>query len=137
MRPPFSAVDSNYKLRETHPCRTMRFENTCAIRLSEALVKAEPSLLAAFRSSGRNVCPHGYMRGAQDLAATLTEAWGRHDVGWNGGLGSGPSISESGVICYMNIPGFAGQGHIGLLRSGSPVGDDAYWNASPIWFWRL
>lgn len=136
MRPPFSAILSNYKLHETHDCRTMRFENTCAIRLSEALVKTEPSLLAAFRSSGRNVCPHGYMRGAQDLAAALTQAWGQHDIGWNGGPGFQPSTSETGVICYMNIPGFSGQGHIDLLNSGIKVGQE-YWSASPIWLWRL
>lgn len=99
----------------------MQFPNTCAIRLSEALVAADPSLLTVFGSSGKNVCPHGYVRGAQDLAAILERAWGRHDVGWNGGPGFRPSTSETGVICYMNIPGFAGQGHISLLYSGTPV----------------
>ena len=135
MRPSFAAVESNYKRSGTHVC-SMQFPNTCAIRMSEALAIAEPSLLSVFRSSGKNICPHGYVRGAQDLAAALTEAWGRHDVGWNGGAGFHPSTSETGVICYMNIPGFSGQGHIDLLKSGSPVGE-GYWSASPIWLWRL
>ena len=104
--------------------------------MSEALAQADPGLLSIFRSSGKNVCPHGYVRGAQDLAAVLTEAWGTHDVGWNGGPGFRPSTSETGVVCYMNIPTFSGQGHIDLLNAGIPVGQ-AYWSASPIWVWRL
>lgn len=117
----------------------MTFPNTCAIRMSEALVAASPMLLDVFRRSSKNKCPHGYIRGAQDLAAILAQpgVFGKRDLGWEC-PGRAPSSirGKKGVICYMNIPSFAGQGHIDLWENGRPVGS-AYWDASPIWMWEL
>lgn len=83
-RPLFSTLEANYSTEGAHSC-SMAFPNTCAIRMSEALVAASPELLETFRKSGRNVCPHGYVRGAQDLAAILesASAFGRHEYGWS------------------------------------------------------
>jgi hypothetical protein len=61
-------VKRQYKKQSTqvHAC-TMAFPNTCAIRMSEALVAAKLEVLAILKASGKNVCPHGYIRGAQDI----------------------------------------------------------------------
>ena len=139
---PFNDARRHYKTLPTqvHKC-SMHFPNTCAIRLSEALVAAKPEVLSIFKRSGKNVCPHGYVRGAQDLAAVLA----RHDLLGARTLGfekPGKMPSElqgqRGVICFMNIPTYAGQGHIDLwdvARTASP--NSEYWGASPIWYWRL
>lgn len=138
----FRLVKSHYKLfpHEIHIC-TMRFPNTCAIRMSEAVVKASPGVLPILKKSGRNVCPHGYVRGAQDLGAALArpDLLGPRTFGCEK-PGSAPSkiAGQQGIICFMNIPSFGGQGHIDLWDGTKTVGPNSeYWDASPIWFWKL
>lgn len=142
IRPSFSALKNNYKTtRESvHTC-SMEFPNTCAIRLSEALVRTNPKFLEKFKAGGKNVCPHGYVRGAQDLGAILASGsvWGTRNHGWNGvasGAVPAGAKGKKGVVCYMEIPGFSGQGHIDLWDGTHAVGD-AYWNAKTIWMWTL
>ncbi len=71
-KPLFAKVKLNYKMQSTqiHTC-SMHFPNTCAIRMSEALVNTDAQFLDIFKASNKNKCPHGYIRGAQDLAAIL------------------------------------------------------------------
>jgi hypothetical protein len=139
---PFLDVRRNYKTSSmlTHQCE-LHLPNTCAIRLSEALVAARSELLAKFKSSGKNVCPHGYVRGAQDLAAVLArgDVLGIRHQGFEKPEEMPASLKgQRGIICFMNIPGFSGQGHIDLWdvsTTASPSSE--YWDASPLWFWRL
>ena len=142
-RPTFEKLKSNYKTSGTHHC-SMSFPNTCAIRMSEALAGADPAKVSGdkgfieeFKKSGKNVCPHKYVRGAQNLASILFAVWGPRDLGWES-PGAAPAgiLGKRGVVCYMNIPSFGGQGHIDLWDGRAPVGS-AYWAASPIWFWAL
>jgi len=143
IRPNFISLKTKYKLNsiEIHKC-SMYFPNTCAIRMSEALVAVNSNFLEIFKNSGKNVCPHGYVRGAQDLAAILAKrsVFGPRDIGWTGKQtgGSMPSnvVGKKGIICYMNIPGYSGQGHIDLWNNSNPVGA-AYWDAKTIWMWKL
>jgi len=137
-RPTFSGVRMYYKTQGTHTC-TMLFPNTCAIRMSEALVTASPDMLKIFKKSGKNLCPHNFVRGAQDLAAILgsTSGFGKRDYGWERPKSAPKQISgQKGIVCFMNIPTFSGQGHIDLWDGRGPVGN-AYWDASPIWMWKL
>jgi hypothetical protein len=71
-RPSFASLRRVYKTgsADVHRCN-ISFPNTCAIRMSEALAAVTPNILDSFRTSGLNICPHGYMRGAQDLGAVL------------------------------------------------------------------
>ncbi|EKA6052292.1 hypothetical protein OLZ68_004231 [Vibrio vulnificus] len=57
-KPSFSKLKANYKTLPTqiHSC-SMSFPNTCAIRMSEALVKTDSSFLDAFQNSSKNKCP--------------------------------------------------------------------------------
>lgn len=138
----FSKLKSNYSTQpdSIHSCN-MHFPNTCAIRMSEALVKTDNAFLGVFKSAGTNKCPHSYVRGAQDLAAILSRAvaLGTRNLGWEGSeSGNVPDnvIGKKGIICYMNIPGFSGQGHIDLWDNNRPVGSE-YWDAEIIWMWVL
>lgn len=139
-KPSFKALLSNYTTnsRNIHKC-SMAFPNTCAIRMSEALVKTENNFLEIFKNSGPNKCPHSYLRGAQDLASVLAKAiaLGPRTSGWVGsGVTPANIIGKQGIVCYMNIPTFAGQGHIDLWNKLAPVGSE-YWSAETIWFWEL
>ncbi|TOH45238.1 hypothetical protein CGI81_17555 [Vibrio parahaemolyticus] len=117
-KPSFSKLKANYKTLPTqiHSC-SMAFPNTCAVRMSEALVKTDGEFLTAFKRASKNKCPHGYLRGAQDLAAVLGSptVLGARTLGWTSQENGEPpsnAIGRKGIVCYMNIPGFSGQGHI-------------------------
>jgi len=139
-RPSFDAIKAVYSIdpASVHSC-SMQFPDTCAIRMSEALDKTVAGIKKTFDASGRNQCPHGFMRGAEDLAAVLRRAdvFGVYDAGFSK-PGEPPSAiqGKNGIVAYINIPNFSGQGHIDLWDGASPVGS-AYWDADPIWFWRL
>ncbi len=140
MRPTFSAILAVYKTDPTqiHNC-TMHFPNTCAIRMSEALDKTVTGIKQKFAESGVNLCPHNFVRGAEDLAGILRKAdvFGVYDAGFNA-PGTVPASvqGKKGLVAYVNIPDFPGQGHIDLWDDTKPVGS-AYWNADPVWFWKL
>ncbi len=143
IRPSFYNLKSNYKKRsrEIHTC-SMHFPNTCAIRMSEALVRSNKRFLEVFKRSIKNKCPHGYIRGAQDLGAILAKpsVFGARDFGWNAqenrSTPPDDAIGKKGIVCYMKIPDFSGQGHIDLWDETKPVGQE-YWDAETIWMWTL
>jgi len=143
LRPSFRKLRSNYKKRsrEIHTC-SMHFPNTCAIRMSEAFVRSNDRFLEVFKKSIKNKCPHGYIRGAQDLGAILAKpsVFGVRDFGWNAqkNRSTPPSDADGkkGIVCYMKIPDFSGQGHIDLWDGTKPIGQE-YWDAETIWMWVL
>ncbi len=106
--------------------------------MSRALIKAgcPANTFRGTQYTGK-VCPHGYARGAQDMGAFLQRAWGNRDKGW-AAPGTVPSDASGvrGLVCFMNIPGFGGQGHIDLW-DGSNTKTGAYWDSKTIWLWRL
>ncbi|MDA8708717.1 type VI secretion system amidase effector protein Tae4 [Hellea sp.] len=138
----FVKLKDNYSTDSTsvHRC-SINFPNTCAIRMSEAIVKAEPKYLDIFKAATINKCPHGYIRGAQDLAKVLSSrsALGPRSFGWGAqpsGKRPANATGKKGIVCFMNIPGFSGQGHIDLWNDTVPVGSD-YWDSETIWMWKL
>lgn len=140
VRPTYASLRQAYTTDENsiHHC-SMSFPHTCAIRMSEALDKVVSGIKQKFVASGKTLCPHNFMRGAQDLAGVLRRAdvFGVNNLGFSK-PGQAPDAIKGvqGIVCYMNIPGYDGQGHIALWDGDNPVGD-AYWNADPIWFWKL
>lgn len=141
-KPAFSTLRKNYRTQSSqiHSC-TMSFPNTCAIRISEALAKTNAEFIKVFKASGKNVCPHGYVRGAQDLGSILqsSSGFGMRNYGWTGTADGKPptaALGKKGLVCYMNIPGFSGQGHIDLWDEAAAVGT-AYWSSATIWMWAL
>ncbi len=133
-RPGFSTVSSNYSV-DVHQCPDISTSpNQCAVRLSRALIASGMAMDASYPG---NLCRHGFARGAQDLGAFLRLKWGNRDFGFEQ-PGKVPSeiVGITGVLLFANIPGFNGQGHIDLW-DGERTRTGDYWNASPIWFWKL
>lgn len=140
-RPTYDTLKGKYKCEdEDHSC-SLKVEHSCAIRLSEALIATDSSWIKVFQESGKNLCDNKSVRGAQDLAAVLesTAGFGTHDVGKDEPNGQIPSgIKEKrGIIIYMGIPGYGGQGHIGLWNKANGACGEAYWDAKRVWFWEL
>jgi hypothetical protein len=134
-KPTFAAIESNYS-STVHECPDIvPSENQCAVRVSRAVMNSGVPINAAEYEG--NLCRHGYARGAQDLGAFLRRKWGVQDYGFTA-PGSAPAQMNGikSVILFMNIPTFRGQGHIDLW-DGTTTKSGTYWNANPIWFWRL
>jgi len=129
--------------------------NTCAARMSEALCLANkiardrssiaknrvakgvyPLLGAYGYTLYGNLCSHGIARGARDLGEFLIHNWGT-PKGFKA-LSEPPKelASKRGVVCFVKIPGYSGQGHIDLWNKTDCVGH-GYWSSDKIWFWEL
>lgn len=136
LKPNYARLDNVYS-ESRHSC-SLTMDNQCAIRVSRALIKAGwPK--SAFKSASYTgkVCPHGYARGAQDLAAYLSRELGFRSKGWSRpGSVPGGASGVHGIICFMNIPGYGGQGHIDLW-DGQATRTGSYWNSETIWLWSL
>lgn len=171
-KPTFADLEVNHKTdpSSVHACRvidpTDSNVNTCACRMSEALVltnglatdrgaiaklgtgKGDGTAFllgtygyGSYANSGR-LCPHGIGRGAQDLGAFLKHHWGSRTLGWGPQADhhTAPAnvIGRRGLVCYIKIPGFSGQGHIDLWDKTSPgLNRHSYWASETIWFWEL
>ncbi|MEO7327685.1 MAG: T6SS effector amidase Tae4 family protein [Minicystis sp.] len=168
-RPKFADLLASYRTDSSsvHPCAvidpTVGGVNTCACRMSEALVltnhlaadRAAIGKLGTGKGDGLGyllgkygygttantgrLCPHGIGRGAQDVGAFLKHHWGNRSAGWAAQeSGSSPADiqGKKGVIVFIKIPGFSGQGHVDLWNDTAVVGHD-YWNSKLIWLWSL
>ena len=164
-RPSFDALVLNYDTNpeSVHDCPFIHRKNpinvnTCAIRMAEALVIANglaPSreAIAALTSKAgngkgmllgklgyrANLCPHGVARGAGDLAEYLRQQWGSPALSWTARKDVTPPeeiLGQTGVVAFLQVPSFAGQGHIDLWNETSAVGHD-HWDALKIYFWTL
>jgi hypothetical protein len=133
--------------------------NTCALRMAEALVIANGLVesreaITALNSRPGNgrayllgkygykayLCPHGIARGARDLSDFLRQQWGSPSHTWSAQADaiSVPDDAQglTGVMAFIKLPRYSGQGHIDLWNLTSPIGH-AYWNAAKIYLWRL
>lgn len=75
--------------------------------------------------------------GLRTWARSSKKKWGPRDLGFEA-PGSMPKQlkGKKGVILFIDIPGYDGQGHIDLW-DGSKTMTGEYWNAKTIWFWQL
>ena len=164
-KPSFDAAVLNYDIHpeSVHDCPFIHRKapiniNTCAIRMAEALVIAggliasreaiaaltdkagngKGKLMGKFGYRG-NLCPHGIARGAGDLAEFLRQQWGAPTLSWAARKETTPPeevLGQTGLVSFIKVPDFAGQGHIDLWNETSAVGHD-YWNAQKCYFWKL
>ena len=145
-RPAFATLWRSYRGNAALQLCTTAYDNRCAIRVSEALIVAGwPADAFADPRYGGKTSPHGCARGAQDLAAFLRKVWGNRDHGWTARSSATDApidaLIKKGVIAFMNIPGFAGQGHVDLWDGTKAVDQRTktgqYWHAQTIWLWTL
>lgn len=135
-RPTFATLESHYPI-EDHDCPDIKpSPNQCAVRMSRALIAAGIPMDGDYPGNA-NLCRHRYARGAQDLGAFLKKKWGVRDLGYEA-PGSVPSSLKGvpGVVLFIDIPNFSGQGHIDLWN-GAKAKTGEYWDAKTIWFWKL
>jgi len=165
-KPSFDALLASYDTdpESVHACPFIHTRdpvnvNTCAIRLGEALVLAaglvadRDAIAALTRGSGDGrafllgrygyralLCPHGISRGAHDVADFLRAQWGEPSVRWDaqeeGQTAPDDAKGRKGVIAFVGIPSFGGQGHIDLWNDDGPEGHQ-YWNSREILLWEL
>jgi len=162
-KPSFDELVKNYNTEpETvHDCPRIYTKNpvninTCAIRITEALVIANGlidnrvKIGALTRSGGTgktfllgkynfraNLCPHGIGRGATDVGYWLVEQWGKPTHTFLEPNEMPPELLNlTGLLCFAKIPGYNGQGHVDVWNKTAPVGS-AYWNSQKVLFWKL
>ncbi|RFP12299.1 hypothetical protein D0T25_30400 [Duganella sp. BJB488] len=157
MRPQFHALERNYPPHDTIDkaqlfqeigwddlIKNAAYENTCAIRMSLALIKT------GVRIPGRIAIKKGPHKGQRiepgqgSLSKLLAmkslfgapEKFDRKSVG--AGIGS-----RSGVISFFQIPSYLNGhgGHIDIITPGAggylACGSGCYFNSKEYWFWEL
>lgn len=154
MRPPFMVLRSNFasnkvvkkpelfaELGWDDLIHKPEYNNTCAVRISLALVKSGVPIRGRFIIKngvykGRMIEP-GQSRLAKMLAEPAyfgtPEKFARKDAISSIG-------SRRGVVVFWNIPNYMDGrgGHIDIVPGADSVcGSDCYWNAKEIWFWPL
>jgi hypothetical protein len=165
-KPSFDALLESYDTdpESVHACPFIHTKdpvnvNTCAIRMGEALVLAtglvadRDAIEALTRGAGDGhafllghyayralLCPHGISRGAHDLADFLRAQWGDPTRCWTAQetneAAPGDAQGRKGLIAFVGIPTFGGQGHIDLWSDDGPVGHQ-YWSSKQILLWEL
>ncbi len=142
IKPLFSKLDTNYNTSSAsiHRC-TMPFQETSAIRMCEALAATDVRFLDEFKRAAGNKCPHGYLRNSLELAKILSRPHllGVRNRSWKSQPDDDPPADiygRRGIVCFFNIPSYAGRNHIDLWDRNSVVGND-YWDAESIWMWEL
>jgi len=154
MKPTFMALQGNYYSRKTVKKDQLfaeigwddlipkpEYNNTCAVRVSLALIKCGITLRGRFvikkgRHRGKLIEP-GQARLAKMLAERPylgpPETFARDDALRSIG-------SRRGVIAFWNIPDYMNGrgGHIDIVTSAHDAcGSDCFWSARTIWFWPL
>jgi len=165
-QPAFDALVAAYSTdpESVHDCPAIHTRdpvnvNTCAIRMGEALLLASglaadrDAIAAITRGAGNGrsfllgpygyralLCPHGVSRGARDVADFLRDQWGSATRSWPAQSADDASPDDAqgitGVVAFVGIPGYSGQGHVDLWTGDGPVGH-AYWSSQHIYLWRL
>ena len=165
-KPSFDALVASYSTdpESVHACPGIHSKgpvnvNTCAIRMGEALVIANgliadrDAIEALTRHGGDGhafllgrygyralLCPHGISRGAHDVADFLRAQWGEPTRSWTA-QDDNETVPDdaqglTGVMAFVGIPTFSGQGHLDLWNGDAPVGHQ-YWGARQILLWEL
>lgn len=116
------------------------YENTCAVRMSLALIKAGVQFngrlqIKSGKWKGKSIEP-----GAKLLADQLMrkEVFGRPEVYKPADFVS-KVINRKGVVLFWKISGYGG-GHIDLIETKNTVSicnSNCYFESREIWFWEL
>ena len=118
------------------------YQNTCAIRVSLALVRAGASISPKSHNvlSGPNA-GKGIEVNMARLARLLAGPGylGAYEVLEGRSLGSARQARQ-GIIAFHGIAGYAGGGHIDLVDNhdtGDRCASSCYFGSEEVWFWPL
>ena len=155
IKPPYAVLRSKYPDRRSvsaeeiymwigHPdlATTVGWENTCALRMSLALVRSGVHVAPGrLRVTAGECKGHMLEPGQAALSRFLLRAWGvpeKYDSGPAANTGIG---RRRGVISFYHLWGeFDQQGHIDLVAPGDwgpTCEEDCYWSSTKVWFWPL
>lgn len=156
MKPTFSALQKHYPKSETredlyaeigwsdvvkHPA----FQDTCAIRMSIALLRARVPLLGAnMKAKGGSLAGRGIETGQGRLSGILKRLWGRPEVYKDEKAAVDGIGTRSGVVSFFRIRqlgSVVSGGHIDLITSSTSgfqeCARSCYFSAMEIWFWPI
>lgn len=156
-RPPYAVLRSKYvDRRSVHAKDLYRwigyppeyaddplYANTCAVRMSLALVRCGVPLsharmrVLAGECKGKMIEP-----GQRNLSNILARLWGAPEKFKSGPDAKKAIVRRHGVISFFHLwGGYDRQGHIDMV---APYGidmwaceEDCYWQSTEVWFWPL
>lgn len=155
MKPAFSVVNLHYPTRADFPIarlyesigwedltNDMRYRNTCATRLSIALIRSRVPLTGRMRIRKGDLKGKAMEPGQARLSEQLKTLWGRPEVYRSGREETAKAIGKrSGVVSFFRIEGQGSeQGHIDIISSTNGYyrcAMSCYFDAVEIWFWPL
>lgn len=116
------------------------YKDTCAIRMSYALLRAGVSLPGARMRVNAGVARGKYIEPRQGvLSRILKQIWGAPEVYTSEAAALAGIGNRSGIVSFFKIQGGNG-GHIDLVDPSKGVLDCArscYFSAKETWFWAL
>lgn len=120
------------------------WDNTCAVRLSIALVGAGVAIAPGFLTilAGRHKGKRIESRQKQ-LSVFLAQRWGEPEKYKSGAAARKGISGRRGVISFFQLWGPTDrQGHIDLVAPDNwgddlLCVDDCYWSSVEVWFWPL
>jgi hypothetical protein len=154
MRPLFSTVFGNYPKSEQREVlfarigwsdvvKSKAFEDTCAIRISVALLGAGVMLPGArMKANAGSLKGKPIEPGQAKLSLILRRRWGEPEI-YRGLMRAQEGIGQrSGVVSFFRIYGQPNDGgHIDLVRPGShgfpECARSCFFMSVEVWFWPL
>lgn len=153
MKPTFSTLQRHYPTTESREdlftrigwsdlIKNSAYSDTCAIRMSVALISAGVLLPGARMKARAGVVKDRYIEPGQGkLSRILSDIWGSPEV-YKAEKKARDGIGDRhGVISFFQIHGgLADGGHIDLVswaRDYQTCERSCYFSASEIWFWPL
>ena len=126
-------------------CDNPEYVNTCAMRMSMALLNAGVLLPAHHHNLLTVKAGNGVFKGRNialrqhELSDYLVQLWGRPDVFHHVGNNAIPAamMKLAGVVSFYDIPGYLDGhgGHMDIFYRGN-VRHAGYFNAKTFWLWR-
>lgn len=118
-----------------------QFKNTCATRLSLALVKAGVTFQGRLKIKGGAEKGKSFELGSKLLADQLArpEVLGKPEI-LKPEEAPQKILGRRGIVFFSKVQGFDGAGHIDLIETSnnSTVCNSAcYFNSKEVWFWPL
>lgn len=119
------------------------WDNTCAIRLSLALVRSGMKIAPGYLTIERGPYKGQRIESRQrELSEYLRRVWGLPEFYASGEHARKGIGARRGVISFFSLYGGTDrQGHIDLVgpdRYGDATcADDCYWQSAKVWFWQL
>jgi hypothetical protein len=134
----YSEIGYNY---DTLIKQNPAYENTCAVRMSLALLKTGVIFTGRLPIKDGTLKGHSIESGAKLLADQLMrkDVFGKPELFKDASKASAKIGNRSGVVFFHKITGYGG-GHIDLIDGLSAVqlcNSGCYFGAAEVWFWEL